>query len=110
MSKTSEDKEDSREEFQVGDRVLYKAELNNPGHYAPGAMLPGTVEAAFPNPIRPSYRIKLDMVWRSDRVPAGGEHIVVGNVRSNVIFREKLFPLEDLKPEIPRVRLVLVSR
>ena len=66
--------------YKVGDRVLYTALVNNPGHYKPGEKLSGTVINAFRNPEALTYRIELDMTW-NERVPdTCGRKIVVGNV------------------------------
>lgn len=65
--------------YKVGDRVMYKALFNNPGHYGPGEMLLGEVVCRYLNGDQYMYKIRLDKRW-SERVAACGEHIVVGNI------------------------------
>jgi hypothetical protein len=63
----------------VGDRILYTALFNNPGHEKPGEKIPGMVITVFGEP--PVYRIELDTVWKERMIYASGKKIVVGNVR-----------------------------
>jgi hypothetical protein len=67
-------------EFYVGEKVLYKAEFNNPGNYAPDEMLSGTVINKFWNYDTWTYRIELDHVWQRILDGRLGQKIVVGNI------------------------------
>lgn len=69
-------------EYAVGERVAWRARVNNPHHYRPGEKVAGTVIAVFENGGRPAYRIELDIAWNATApdMPLG-RRIVVGNVR-----------------------------
>jgi hypothetical protein len=73
--------------YEVGDRVVYKVQFNNPGHYKPDDMLPGEVICRYKNGDGFTYRIKLDIRW-SDRVSTCGEPIIAGNINAGRIFPE----------------------
>jgi hypothetical protein len=77
----------SIERHGVGDRVLYTALFNNPGHERPGDKIPGTVISVFGEP--PVYRIELDAVWNEGMLYAKGKKIIVGNVRGRSASRLK---------------------
>ena len=67
-------------EYEIGARVIYKENINNPGVQAPGEKLLGTVISRFRNPIDFTYRIELDVVW-SNRVSSSvGKKVIAGNV------------------------------
>ncbi len=77
----------SIERYGEGDRVLYTALFNNPGHERPGDKIPGTVISVFGEP--PVYRIELDTVWSKRMLYAHGKKIIVGNVRERSVSRLK---------------------
>ena len=77
----------SIERFGEGDRVLYTALFNNPGHEKPGDKIPGTVISVFGEP--PVYRIELDTAWNERMIYAHGNKIIVGNVRGQSVSRLK---------------------
>ena len=77
----------SIERYEAGDRVLYTALFNNPGHERPEDKIPGTVISVFGEP--PVYRIELDTVWSERMLYAHGKKIIVGNVRGRSISRLK---------------------
>ena len=79
-SETLETLFDEFEEYEVGDRVLFRASVNNPQHQAPGEKVRGTVIARFRNPLELTYRIKLDIVWNDDVPVVKGKNIIVGNI------------------------------
>ena len=71
--------------FEVGERVVYKVQFNNPGHYRPDDMLPGEVISRYETGRGAIYRIRLDMKW-NDRVRGHGAPIILGNVPAARIF------------------------
>ncbi len=73
----------SRERYGEGDRVLYTALFNNPGHEKPGDKIPGTVISVSGK--TPVYRIELDTVWSERMLYAQGKKIIVGNVRGRSV-------------------------
>ena len=75
------------ERYGVGDRVLYTALFNNPGHEKPGDKIPGTVISVFGEP--PVYRIELDTAWSERMLYAHGKKIIVGNVSWRSVSRLK---------------------
>ncbi len=75
----------SSKKFEVGDRVYYRAVVNNPGHYKPDELVPGEIIHRFMNGGEYTYRIRLDLKW-TDRVAACGQPIVVGNVSAGRII------------------------
>ncbi len=75
------------ERCEVGDKVLYTALFNNPGHERPGDKIPGTVISVFGKP--PVYRIELDVAWNERMLYARGKKIIVGNVRERSVSRLK---------------------
>ena len=73
--------------FEVGTRVLYVVQFNNPGYYAPGEKLPGTIISLFKNQGSIVYRIRLDERWNEDFPLYGGKNIIVGNItRSSLVL------------------------
>lgn len=78
----------SVERHEEGDRVLYTALFNNPGHERPGDKIPGTVISVFGEP--PVYRIELDTVWNERMLYAHGKKIIVGNVGGRSVSRSRL--------------------
>ncbi len=75
------------EKYRAGDRVLFTALFNNPGHEKPGDKIPGTVISVFGEP--PVYRIELDAVWNERMTHVHGKKIIVGNVRGRSVSRLK---------------------
>ncbi len=75
----------SIERYEAGDRVLYTALFNNPGHEKPGDKIPGTVISVSGK--TPVYRIELDAVWGERMLYAHGKKIIVGNVSWRSVFR-----------------------
>jgi hypothetical protein len=71
--------------YALGDRVFYKAQLKESGHYQPGDLLPGEIICRYQNGAHFTYRIRLDMKW-SERVAASGTSIIVGNIHAGSIF------------------------
>ena len=74
--------------YWVGWRVVYKAQFPNSANfnYALGEMLAGTVISAFDNDGTPTYRIRLDRVWKIGG-PLG-KKIIVGNITEGSLCLE----------------------
>src|SRR3989344_2128392 len=76
-----------RAKYAVGERVIFTALFNSPGHMKPDDGVPGIVITVFRNGELPEYvyRLELDMVW-NERVPIlCGKKIIVGNIRERQI-------------------------
>jgi hypothetical protein len=79
-------------EHKVGDRLLYSAQFNNPGQWAPDDKIPSTIINVC-SARHPIYRIELDMVWGNRVQPhTQGKKIIVGNVWGD----RRITPLLDL--------------
>lgn len=82
---TEETRAESRE-FEVGQKVYYKAHFNNPGNYAPDEMLSGIVIEKFRGGDNYIYRIELDRTWQRTHKSQLGQKIIIGNIYSGRIL------------------------
>lgn len=80
----------ARDIYEVDERVVFLAHINNPQIYAPGDRIIGTVIARFQNPDEENmtYRIRLDLIYPDSVMSKPtGEPVVVGNVSNLFMLR-----------------------